>query len=698
MKPLLFLFIEFLLFPLTLSAQDGWFWQNPLPQGNHLNDIDIVNDHLAYAIGNRGTLLKTTNGGVSWEIKQSNTLSDLRALVFINENVGWICSDTAISKTTDGGNNWVNQFTGIWLNDIVFTNSNSGLAVGNFGIILKTTNAGETWQRITISWDYDFNSISFVNDSIGWVVGDLGKIIKTTDGGNTWNEQYLSPTRTFTLVDFIDEENGWAIDPYYTGGRLFKTTDGGNNWENKLFNTSPYFIKDFILIDENNALFFCSKSLREGGILKTTDGGDSWSSVFDSNDNLFSADKFENSILSVGTRGIIVKSTNLGIDWLYNSSKLDLLYIWDASFINEDYAWLLIDFQKIYKSTDGGNNWSLVSYFQNQILRKIHFIDNLTGWAVGDTGIILKTIDGGQNWVDQSIASISIDYKEIYFINAEVGWIFGINNLLQTTNGGDSWDLKHSWNLGTDISCLYFLNENDGWITWYDRLLSTSDGGTTWDSINYPSQSGLGAVKFINENIGWAVGKEIYKTTDGGLFWIEQRGYRPERLNHIEILDSNNVWAAGNYGALYYTSDGGTNWQQQNCNISGIIMNLSFINKTMGWVVGWHGEILKTTNNGATFIKGNEVEEIISNYSLSHNFPNPFNPSTTISYSLPTTSMVQLKILDILGQEIATLVNEEKTPGNYSVEWNATQLASGVYFYRIQAGNFVQTKKMILMK
>ena len=373
MKKLLFRFIAFLLLTFTLSAQDGWFWQNPRPQGNTLNDIDIINDQLAYAIGNRGTLLKTADGGENWQIKQTNSLADLKTITFINESNGWVCSDTAIIKTTDGGNSWINQLTGfLYLNDIVFTNPNSGLAVGKGGNILKTTNAGETWQKITINWDYDFNSISFVNDTIGWVVGAFGKIIKTTDGGETWTEQYLSPTWTFTLVDFIDEENGWVIEPY-ASGRLFITTNGGSSWEVKILNTPPYAIKDFILIDENNALFFCSKSLREGGILKTTDGGDSWSSIFDSNDNLFSADKFENSILSVGTRGIIVKSTNLGIDWLYNSSKLDLLYIWDASFINEDYAWLLIDFQKIYKSTDGGNNWSLVSYLQNQILKKNSF-------------------------------------------------------------------------------------------------------------------------------------------------------------------------------------------------------------------------------------------------------------------------------------------------------------------------------------
>ncbi len=85
-------------------------------------------------------------------------------------------------------------------------------------------------------------------------------------------------------------------------------------------------------------------------------------------------------------------------------------------------------------------------------------------------------------------------------------------------------------------------------------------------------------------------------------------------------------------------------------------------------------------------------------YKLSQNYPNPFNPSTIIKYSIPETGYIKLKVYDILGNEVATLVKEEKTPGNYSVEWDASSLASGVYFYRIQAGSFVDTKKMILIK
>jgi hypothetical protein len=99
------------------------------------------------------------------------------------------------------------------------------------------------------------------------------------------------------------------------------------------------------------------------------------------------------------------------------------------------------------------------------------------------------------------------------------------------------------------------------------------------------------------------------------------------------------------------------------------------------------------------FVADVKIGETISgDYELSQNYPNPFNPKTTIKYQLPEMSFVTIKVFDVLGSEIATLVNEEKPAGNYETEFDATVLPSGIYFYRLQAGTFVETKKMILMK
>ena len=110
---------------------------------------------------------------------------------------------------------------------------------------------------------------------------------------------------------------------------------------------------------------------------------------------------------------------------------------------------------------------------------------------------------------------------------------------------------------------------------------------------------------------------------------------------------------------------------------------------------------LKQIDTDGNFKYSNEVEvkiDIPSEYALKQNYPNPFNPSTTIRYQIPTSGIVSLKVYDVLSKEVANLVNEEKTAGRYEVKFDAADLPSGVYFYKIQAGNFIKTKKMILMK
>ena len=128
------------------------------------------------------------------------------------------------------------------------------------------------------------------------------------------------------------------------------------------------------------------------------------------------------------------------------------------------------------------------------------------------------------------------------------------------------------------------------------------------------------------------------------------------------------------------------------------LCGVSFTDANTGTAVGGAGTILRTTNGGVTFIQEESINEILYNYMLLQNYPNPFNPSTNIKYGVSSTELVNLKVYDVLGNEVATLVNEEKPAGTYEVTWSAANLPSGVYFYQLRAGNFIETKKMILSK
>jgi len=153
-------------------------------------------------------------------------------------------------------------------------------------------------------------------------------------------------------------------------------------------------------------------------------------------------------------------------------------------------------------------------------------------------------------------------------------------------------------------------------------------------------------------------------------------------------------------GTILFSSDLGENWSSQGV-YSNPLNSVDFISSTSGWAVGDSGIILHTTNGGVSFV--DDVTTQPTEFILEQNYPNPFNPSTVISYQLPVSSDVTLNVYDILGNEIATLVDEYKPARRYEVEFSGhsdegQNLSSGVYFYRLQAGDFVQTKKMILLK
>ncbi|MDX1700216.1 MAG: T9SS type A sorting domain-containing protein, partial [Melioribacteraceae bacterium] len=152
------------------------------------------------------------------------------------------------------------------------------------------------------------------------------------------------------------------------------------------------------------------------------------------------------------------------------------------------------------------------------------------------------------------------------------------------------------------------------------------------------------------------------------------------------------------------TFDGGENIELVKDNSVVVANTLCFVDMNVGYGFDEENRLMKTTNSGEDWIVVNELtsmqdEKLLFNkHILYQNYPNPFNPSTTIKYSIPNQSNVTLKVFDLLGSEVATLVNKEQSQGNYEVGFDGSELTSGIYFYRLQSGNFVETKKMILLK
>ena len=353
---------------------------------------------------------------------------------------------------------------------------------------------------------------------------------------------------------------------------------------------------------------------------------------------------------AVGNNGTVIWSIDKGLTWedhsfttSSKSAKEVAINFYGMDFLaytySEIYPVVCGDGGKIYKSTDGGGgnwNWQEVTTITSNRLNSIGAITSDLLIAVGEKGTIIRTSDGGATWEDKSISDTSIYFNKI--------------------------------------------------------LISTF----------YPSFER-----------GWIVGTKgkIYRTSDYGNNWFEAFSGTDKNLNDISFRNPNDGIVAGDDGTVRYTSDGGFEWLE-NTYLSGItsnnIVSISRVdsNTVNGLVRGGTSGNRPGTDTTYVYVVSSEPlsdakDELNSNpneFKLEQNYPNPFNPTTSMQYSISNRQFVTLKVYDILGEEVSTLVNEEKPAGEYEIEFNAYGLPSGIYFYNLTAGNMSKTKKLVLMK
>jgi photosystem II stability/assembly factor-like uncharacterized protein len=378
----------------------------------------------------------------------------------------------------------------------------------------------------------------------------------------------------------------------------------------------------------------------------------------------------------------------------------------------------------VLKTSNGGDNWVL-QYKRMQTgggfsgYFRVYFLNNNTGYTCDVKGVY-KTSDGGNNWV--SLNAPLNAYLDMRILSTDTIWLVSTNLLTGgvffTSNGGASWQNQFSGG-NQNPKKIYMYNARIGFMSNSSALpniYKTTNGGVNW-VVNVSGQYFFD-MHFVDSLTGWySYSNSMYKTTDGGVNWIMQR--LPFGGNIIStgaldfsVLNKDTIWGVGGEiitpvtaeGILYRTTNGGDNWlfymPDTTINL-GVYRFIQFNNSRIGWA--YHSGIkgIHTTNGGdTTFLVGIQQvsAEVPKQFKLFQNYPNPFNPVTTIKYALPNDVKVVVRIYDILGREVKVLVNELQKAGYYDTKFDGSNFASGVYFYRIEAGDFVLAKKMVLVK
>ena len=692
---------------------------------------------------------------IKW-LSPSPSPSTIYSVFFVDSLYGWAAgANSCVLKTTDGGETWNEQNVPIntTLRKIYFSDRHKGVIIGGevwapyFGSVIVTTDGGNTWiDTDPIPYPSDaggFNDLYFIDESVGYIAGFAG-VYRTDDMGQTWTAKGGSGWAT--AIYFIDPQTGYLGN---TVGSLLKTTDSGGSWQEI---TSMYWTwhKDIKFLNSQVG-WLVSTGLYDyyGIIRKTTDGGLTWA-IQDSQVNTsYNAIEIIDSLnlMVVGEGGRVLYTSDGGANWYYdgtndNGDYFDIVLHGNRKWITGGKN----GFPRLFVSTESGFPWEMCSSaLTEKNIRDISFTDSLNGWLVGENGVLLNTFDGGEIWNPKSI--FSINFNSVSTPTGQDIYLSGGNGeFVKSTDGGTSWRINNIGNLVT-LTKIKFFSKNLGYCLapyegglfkttdagnswsdqisigyWFDQMffadslngwavmppvcsgdylvLHTTDGGETWiDSANFVQ---VGCIFFLDTKTGWLANYNgIYKSTNAGKDWeitTQNGGFYAKQMwfeNESQgYMIGNSIWGSGGEG-LFATYNGGVDWEPIR---NYIYLNNIYMNNNVLWAVGDYGRLIKYKTTITSVENPLGEDYYLNSFTLFQNYPNPFNPSTIIGYKVKEAGLVKIKVYDILGSDVATLVNETKDAGNHFVEFNASNLPSGVYIYTLQVNEYYECKKMLLLK
>lgn len=393
------------------------------------------------------------------------------------------------------------------------------------------------------------------------------------------------------------------------------------------------------------------------------------------------------SVWVCGYGGTVLRSTNRGINWINVSgngipSNVQLINI--VTTFTGDVAltagYIGVN-TFVYRTSNSGASWTQVFTQSNGFINALHYNNFFTaadgfmmGDPVGGRWSIWKTTNGGLNW----------DSSGLYLpqIGAEAGWVnslFSIDNKIWF--GTNNSRVYYSSNYGSNWSVQPTTGEVNSYCIWFCTLGSS------------------------NSFTGFIGGAELQKTTNSGASWLFQNSTGLGNFGGItggpNIISDN---ASGYLFRFYVRSDNKIYLSENNGDVWSVDYtapngNYRYIAADFPGINVW----AVRDNGGISYLDlpvGIEQtsSEVLVSYSLEQNYPNPFNPVTNINYQLPSSEKVSLKIFDMNGREIETLVDDFQAAGYYNVNFHSKNISSGVYFYKLTTNDFSDTKRMILLK
>lgn len=722
------------------------FSQQTLAGGATLRAVQFANSAIGWIAGDGGVVLKTTNGGASWSSLFSSTLQNIHALNFIDANTGWYAGGT-VAYTTNGGTGWTPVSTGI--SKLLLAIEVNGPEIYLSGVdatVAKSTNSGASWQP----FDFKFDSFSDVNDvSVAggavFFCGGGGFIRKSTDGGASFTYPLNPMLADLRDIFFVDANTGWACSS--KNNAIIRTTDGGTSWvlpagtvvsrawAQRLAVTTTVRGNTFVMNPWNKNTLYCALGTN---VYASYNRGDTWSVIATMPTGGSKVNSFyvspKDTNLWVAAYGIpdrIVRSTDRGATWAVtitkNFSEYGMPLEMDAS--HPDTLIFGPEDGKLWRSTNFGLTWDSLSHpgFRSPcdiaILRDAPEIiwvgDGVTGSGQGQ---MFRSTNGGKNFtLIYSVTGSEIPTIGTSSIQNTLGYAtaWGSGGVMKTQNMGANWSsvatTGSTW--GVDIA------KDDPNVVMY----GVYGGGTSYLSTNAGSSFLSNSLSGSNYALYCYDRGTFLAQQSGGIFKLTITYTVPTLTVPIQLASFTGRVAAQGRVVLEWTTISEIN------NFGFIVQRKTdgddaFVDLPGSFVPGhgttnqprYYSYVDETATGGSWQYRLKQLDldgtvhlldpihvsvptmvaehRIPTTFFLSQNYPNPFNPTTIIRFGIPQDARVIVEVFDALGQPVLRPVDGLHQAGIHEVVLDASNLAAGMYVYRLRAGEYQDSKRLLLVK
>jgi photosystem II stability/assembly factor-like uncharacterized protein len=678
------------------KLQSQNFWERTSGPGTVTVYDFLFKENSVYIGTYHGGMFKSTNGGDTWQqIENEFTEKSVYTLELLSNGNILAGTGSGIHLSSDNGESWFHSS----LDDNLITTFDID-AVGTIyagslysSTVFRSIDNGLNWAAINFTengggvGDIEVKNVNTILIASGW-------IYKSSDYGETWDTVF---TGAIDIIDLALNSLGEFYAISLTGA-FYTSADDGAIWTQISNLPVSYGRKIFVTPDGN---IFAGGS----GIYRSSDGGISWDTVLipaltghirdisSNGDELYAGAYFMGAYKSID-QGSHWVSSNKGLN---NSS---------VSFLLNDFTGRIIstgNLSGMAFTSDNGFNWSLLSPIGQ--LNSFSASPNGSLFASqsgGYSGVILRSTDNGYNWglifmgsYDTTVTQVNVN------IDATVYAIIN-GKLYKSTNNGDDWEIKQIVSENEQVNIIYFNSTGIIFVRTTNGHFRSSDNGETWEQLNsIPEGLNIFGITQADEIYATASDSGYYRSTNLGDSWKFLSKGTGRTINAFASNSIGYLFISIFSLGVFRSTDNGIIWQEVDSGLDSSNVNALIVTNDDYLLAGTSWKGVYRSVSITTSIE-NYFTKIPAAYKLEQNYPNPFNPTTHIRYSINKRQFVSLKVYDVLGKEVITLVKEEKEPGIYEVEFSTfsevNNFSSGIYFYQLETDSFTETKKMILLR